>query len=175
MRIPIESRTSYRGRNSRPNWFVLMGFVGSALGLGTFGALFAPGFSAQSAAWYGSLAKPSWVPPSNWFAPVWAVLYVLMATAAWRVWEERYHRGRNPALGAYSLQLLLNAAWAPAFFGAHSIGAGLFISVSLTLAIIWTIRRFAPVKPLSAWMMVPYLGWVAFAAALNYSVWKLNP
>jgi tryptophan-rich sensory protein len=175
MRIPIESTTSYRGRNSRPNWFVFLGFVGSALAIGALGALFAPGFSANTAAWYASLAKPAWVPPSNWFAPVWATLYVLMGTAAWRIWEERYHRGRNPALAAYLLQLLLNAAWAPAFFGAHSIGAGLFINIALTLAIIWTIRRFAPVKALCAWMLVPYLAWVAFAASLNYSIWQLNP
>ncbi len=174
MRIPIESSTSYRGRNSRPNLPVLAGSVAVALGAGAIGAVFSPGVSARAARWYAMLAKPAWAPPNSWFAPVWIVLYVLMGTAVWLIWRERYHRGRTAALVAYAMQLLLNAAWAPLFFGAGNIGAGLFVSVALWLAIAWTTREFAVVRPAAAWLLAPYLVWVGFASALNVAIWKLH-
>jgi translocator protein len=174
MRIPIESSTSYRGRNSRPNWFVLAAFIASALAAGAVGAGFSPGFSPGANHWYALLAKPEWAPPNSWFAPVWIVLYVMMGTSAWLISRERYHRGRTTALAAYSIQLLLNAAWAPLFFGAKNIGAGLFVIVALWLSIAWTVREFALVKAGAAWMLVPYFIWVGFASALNFAIWKLN-
>ncbi len=175
MRIPINSSTSYRGRNSRPNWLVLAGFIASALAVGAVGALFSPGVSAAAARWYALLAKPPWTPPASWFGPVWTALYVLMSVAAWLIWRERYHRGRRAALAAYAIQLLLNALWSPLFFGLKNIGAGLFVIVALWLAIVWTIREFAAVKAAPAWMLVPYIAWVSLASALNLAVWKLNP
>ena len=174
MRIPIESSTSYRGRNSRPNWLVLLAFIGVGLGAGAIGALFSPGVSTGANHWYGMLAKPEWAPPNSWFGPVWTVLYVLMGTSAWLIWRERYHRGRRAALAAYAIQLVLNALWAPFFFGAKNIGAGLFVIVALWLTIVWTIREFAVVKSGAAWMLVPYLIWVTCASALNLAIWKLN-
>ena len=105
---------------------------------------------------------------------MWTVLYVMMGAAAWLIWRERYHRGRSPALAAYAIQLHLNAAWAPLFFGAKNIGAGLFVIVALWLSIAWTVREFAVVKPAAAWLLAPYLIWVSFASALNLSLWKLN-
>jgi len=173
MRIPIESATSYRGRNSRPNWLLLGVSVAAALAVGALGAVFAPRTAASG--WYALLAKPQWAPANAWFAPVWSALYVSMGIAAWLVWEERYHRARNAALAAYAIQLLLNAAWAPVFFGAESVGAGLFLIVALWLSIVWTLREFAIVKSASAWLMAPYLAWVSFAGALNFAIWRLNP
>ena len=102
------------------------------------------------------------------------MLYVMMGAAAWVIWRERYHRGRGPALAAYAIQLIINAAWAPLFFGAKNIGAGLFAIVALWLSIAWTVREFAVVKPAAAWLLAPYLIWVSFASALNLSLWKLN-
>jgi translocator protein len=174
MRIPIESSTSYRGRNSRPNWLMLAAFVGSALAAGAVGAIFSPAVSAAASHWYAMLAKPEWAPPNSWFGPVWIALYVLMGVAAWLIWRERYHRSRSTALAAYTIQLLLNAAWAPLFFGAKNIGAGLFAIVALWLSIAWTIREFAVVKSAAAWLLAPYLIWVGFASALNLAIWKLN-
>ncbi len=174
MRIPVRSATSYRGRNARPNFLILAAFVGSALAVGAIAALFSPALSASARQWYAGLARPGWAPPDSWFGPVWCVLYVLMGTAAWRIWRERYHRSRGAALAAYAVQLLLNAAWAPLFFGARNIGAGLFVVVALWLAIFWTVREFARVKAGAAWMLAPYLIWVGFASALNLSIWKLN-
>jgi translocator protein len=175
MRIPIESSTSYRGRNSRPNFPALALFVGLALAVGVLGALFSPGVSASATHWYAALAKPDWLPPQNWFAPVWTALYVLMGIAAWLIWRERYHRGRATAIAAYAVQLVLNALWPALFFGLKNIDVGLFDIVALWLAIGWTIREFARVRAAAALILVPYFLWVSFAAALNLAIWKLNP
>jgi benzodiazapine receptor len=175
MRIPIERSTSYRGRNSRPNLPALAAFLVLTLCAGAVSALFSPGFSATAAHWYASLAKPTWLPPQNWFSPIWTTLYVLMAIAAWIIWRERYHRSRVAAISAFCIQLLLNALWAPVFFGLKNIDAGLFEIVALWLAVGWTIREFARVKPAAALVLVPYFLWVTFAAAINLAVWKLNP
>ena len=174
MRIPIENSTSYRGRNSRPNWLILAASIAAALAAGALNAVFSPAVSAAAKHWYTMLAKPEWAPPNTWFGPVWTALYVLMGTAAWFIWRERYHRNRTAALAAYTIQLLLNAAWAPLFFGARNIGAGLFVIIALWLSIAWTIREFAAVKPGAAWMLAPYLIWAGFASALNLAMWKLN-
>jgi translocator protein len=175
MRIPIEGATSYRGRNSRPNYPALAVFLVLSLGAGGIGALFSPGLSASASHWYAALAKPEWVAPQNWFGPVWTVLYVLMAIAAWIIWRERYHRGRATAIIAYAVQLLLNALWAPVFFGWKNVDAGLFDIVALWLAIGWTVREFARVKSSAALLLVPYFLWVSFATAMNLAIWKLNP
>lgn len=175
MRIPIESSTSYRGRNSRPNWLLLAASIGAAAAVGALDAVFSPRLSAAANHWYALLAKPAWMPPTSWFGPVWLVLYVSMGTSAWLIWGERYHRRRSAALAAYAIQLLLNAAWAPLFFGAGNIGAGLFVIVALWLSIAWTMREFSAVRAAAAWMLAPYLIWVGFASALNFSIWKLNP
>ena len=174
MRILIESSTSYRGRTSRPNWLLLAASIGAALAAGALGAILSPRLSPATGLWYAALTKPAWTPPDRWFGPVWVVLYVLMGTSVWLIWPERYHRSRNSALAAYALQLLLNAAWAPLFFGAWNIGAGLFILVALWLTVAWTIRAFAPVRAAAAFMLVPYFGWITYAMALNFSVWRLN-
>jgi translocator protein len=174
MRIPIESSTSYRGRNSRPNLPALAVFVVLTLGAAVAGALFSPGFSSSAEHWYAALAKPDWVLPQNWFPPVWAVLYVLMAVAAWIVWRERYHRGRTAAIAAYCIQLLLGTLWPPVFFGLKNIDAALFEIVALWLAVGWMIREFARVKPAAALILVPYFLWVTFVAAITLAVWRLN-
>jgi translocator protein len=175
MRIHIESTTSYRGRNSRPNWLALAVYIGLAFSAGAAAAIFSPGGSARAAEWYAMLLKPAWSPPNRWFGVAWAALYLLMGTAAWLVWRERYHRKRATALTAYAIQLLLNASWAPLFFGAKNIGAGLFVAVALWLTIIWTVREFAAVRAAAAWLLAPYVIWASFAMALNLSIWRLNP
>ena len=174
MRILIESSTSYRGRNSRPNWLLLAVSIAAALAAGAPAAVLSPRLSTAAGLWYATLAKPAWTPPGRWFEPVWVVLYVLMGTSAWLIGRERYHRGRNVALAAYALQLLLNAAWAPLFFGAKNIGAGLFVIVALWLTLAWTVREFAAVRPAAAWMLVPYWAWISVVSALNLAIWKLN-
>jgi translocator protein len=174
VRIPIDSSTSYRGRNERPNWLTFIVLVGLALGAGAIGVVFSPARSSEAAVWYASLAKPAWTPPSNWFGPVWTVLYVVMGAAAWMVSRERYHARRLAGMTAYFVQLVLNAAWTPLFFAWKSPGTGLFDSIALWLAILWTTREFAAVRPLAASLLLPYLAWVTFTVSLNFSLWRLN-
>jgi translocator protein len=175
MRIPIESSTSYRGRHSGPNLPALALFLMLALGAGALGALFSPGFSTSAAHWYLGLVKPDWLPPQKLFAPIWTAQYVLMAIAAWIIWRERYHRGRSAAITAFCIQLVLNALWAPVFFGMKNIDAGLFDIVVLWLTVGWTMREFSRVAPSAAVILVPYFLWITFAAAINLGIWKLNP
>jgi translocator protein len=175
MRILIEGSTSYRGRNSRPNWLALAGWVALALGVGALAAIFSPRFSAAAAHWYAMLVKPPWLPPQEWFGPIWTVLYASMGLAAWVVWRERYHSGRRAAIAAYATQLFLNALWAPVFFGLHNIGAALFNIVAMWLAIAWTMREFARVKRRAAFLLIPYLLWTTFTAAATFAIWRLNP
>ncbi len=175
MRIPIESSTSYRGRNARPNWLALAGFLAVGYAAGGVGAMFSPALSRPIAAWYSSLVKPPWTPPDRVFGPIWTALYLLMGIAVWIVWGERYHRGRNLALIAFAVQLSLNAIWAPLFFGTRNIGLGLLVIVALWLSLAWTVREFAGVRIFAACLMLPYLAWVSFAAALNLALWRYNP
>jgi tryptophan-rich sensory protein len=170
MKIPVGGSTSYRGRNYRPNWLALAGFIALALAVGLSGER----LSSSAGAWYASLVKPAWTPPDRWLEPIWWILCIMMGTAAWLVWRERYHRARNGALLAYATQLGLNAAWAPIFFGARSIGAGLFVIAALWLSIAWSLREFAAVRSGAALLLAPYLGWVSIAAALNFSIWRHN-
>jgi len=121
--------------------------------------------------WYASLAKPSWNPPGWIFGPVWTILYIMMAVAAWLVWKSGSPR---LPLGIYGVQLILNAAWTPAFFGAQQIGLAFAIIIALWLAILVTLGSFMRANKLAGWLLVPYLAWVTFAAFLNYTLWQMN-
>lgn len=129
--------------------------------------------SADAAGDYGKLAQPGWAPPSYLFGPVWSALYLLMAVAAWLVWRVD-PRWRNPAIIAYGVQLVLNLLWSPLFFGLGWRGLALVDIVLLDLAVAVTITLFWRIHRPAAAMMVPYLAWILFATALNYSVWSLN-
>jgi tryptophan-rich sensory protein len=175
MRIPIEGSNSYRDRHARPNWAAFLASIVLALTTGAVGALFSPGITTSSTeTWYAGLQKPTWTPPNSWFGPIWTILYVLMGLAAWLIWSERYHPKRRFALTCYAVQLLVNALWAPIFFGARSIGGGLFLIVALWLVLAWTLREFASVRAAAAWLLAPYLAWVTVAMALNLSIWRFN-
>ncbi len=127
-----------------------------------------------SPAWYAELVKPAWSPPPWLFGPVWTLLYLLMATAAWLVWREGGWGRQRAALQLYGIQLVLNAAWTPVFFGLRQTGAALVLIVVLWLAIAATARAFGRVRPAAGWLLGPYLAWVGFAAVLNASIWWLN-
>lgn len=131
----------------------------------------AVGVTAAPGTWYASLNKPTWNPPAWIFGPVWSLLYLLMATAAWMVWTRD---GWKLPLGLYFVQLVLNAAWTPIFFGAHELGWALVEIIALWLAILITLFSFLRVSAMAALMLVPYLAWVSFAAFLNFTLWRMN-
>jgi translocator protein len=130
------------------------------------------GIFAKPDLWYATLTKPTWNPPSWIFGPMWSLLYLLMAVAAWLVWRRA---GWQRALWIYFIQLALNAAWTPIFFGAHQIGWALVEIIVMWFAILLTMRAFFQVSKPAGWMLAPYLAWVSFAAFLNFTLWRLNP
>ena len=132
--------------------------------------------AANGGNWYSSLVRPPGTPPNVVFGPVWTLLYVLMGVSAWLIWRrvdqavERSYR----ALRLWGWQLLLNALWTPAFFGLHSLSVALAVIVLLVVAVALTVRAFAAIDRRAAGLLVPYLGWTAYAAYLTAGFWTLN-
>ncbi|HCC22133.1 TspO protein [Candidatus Uhrbacteria bacterium RIFOXYC2_FULL_47_19] len=125
--------------------------------------------------WYAGIVKPALNPPAWLFGPVWTTLFVLMGVAAFLVWNKGLDRkGVKIALGIFLGQLVLNTIWSIVFFGLHSPGGALTEIIFLWLAILATIIAFAKISKPAAWLLLPYILWVSFAAYLNYSIWILN-
>lgn len=124
--------------------------------------------------WYATLNKPLWTPPSWVFGPVWTVLYIAMAVAAWLVWRQRETGGVWVPLLLFAVQLALNMAWSWLFFGLKSPALGFADIVLLWIAIAATLVAFWGRSRVAGLLLAPYLVWVTFAAALNYSIWQLN-
>lgn len=131
--------------------------------------------SVQAASFYQQLAQPSWAPPASVFGPVWSVLYALMGIAAWFVWREGGWRRQRGVLALFVTQLVVNALWSWLFFGWHRGALAFADIVLLWLLIVATLVGFWRVRPLAGALLLPYLGWVSFAAVLNFAVWQLNP
>jgi translocator protein len=146
----------------------LVGWVGISFAAAAVGA------QATDPVWYQALERPGWAPPSWLFGPVWTVLYLLMGIAAWLVWVRGGFAGARLALGLFLAQLVLNAAWSWLFFGLRRPDLALAEIVLLWLLILATMLAFGRQRRPAAWLLVPYLLWVTFAAALNLSVWRLN-
>ena len=152
----------------------LVGFVGLALLVGAAdGTLTAAG----TRAWYLSLARPPGTPGASLFGLVWAALYLLMGTAAWLVWRQAPAPGaaKRAALRLWGWQLLLNAAWTPAFFGLHSPGLALAVMLLLAGLIGVTIRAFGRIHRTAAALLLPYALWMCYAVYLNAGFVWLNP
>ena len=150
-------------------WLALAGWLLLCFGAASLGAVFMPG------EWYAALKKPAWNPPGWIFAPAWSALYTMMAVAAWLVWQRGGFAAQRRSLGLFLAQLALNALWTPLFFGLHRPGMAFAEIVLLWLAIAATIVVFRPVRRTAMLLLVPYLAWVSFAAALNFTLWRLNP
>lgn len=161
-----------RMRSSK-DWLVLAGYILLCEGAGIVGSVFtAPSIPL----WYAALVRPALNPPAWVFGPVWTTLFVLMGVAAFLVWRQGwYRRGVRSALGIFLLQLVLNTLWSFIFFGLHAPGAAFAEIIVLWLAIAATIGLFSRVSQPAAWLLVPYIAWVSFAAYLNYMLWTLNP
>ena len=134
------------------------------------GALSAPAIRG----WYRTLDRPGWNPPDAVFGPVWTALYASMGVALLRVVRARADGVRRIALGLFGLQLALNFGWSWIFFVEHAIGVAVADILALWLAIAATAVAFGRVAPAAGALLVPYLGWVTFAAMLNVAVWRRN-
>ncbi len=145
------------------------------LGVSAFVAGVSGWVTAQNVgAWYAALAKPPFNPPGWVFGPVWTVLYIAMAVAAWRVWSRRGRTPAGSAMGFYAAQMTLNFAWSLIFFGLHRIAAALLDIVVLAALVAATLVVFRRRDPIAGALMAPYLAWVLFAAVLNGAIWWLN-
>ena len=143
---------------------VLMGFVSGRASQ-----------SGPQSAWFAALVKPALFPPPAAFGIVWGVLYVLMGLAAAWVAASRGAEGRGIALAAFCVQLPINLAWSPLFFGMHQISGALWLIVGLAVAVLVTVVLFWRVRPGAALLLAPYLAWVIFAGVLNWQFLQLNP
>lgn len=121
--------------------------------------------------WYATLTKPSWNPPNWLFGPVWTALYICMAVAAWLVWRQG---GPRTPLTLFAIQLALNAAWSWIFFWFHLPVIAFLEILVLLAAIAATTIAFWPRSRAAGILMLPYLGWVAFASVLNFTIWRMN-
>jgi benzodiazapine receptor len=133
------------------------------------------GGSGAGNPWFMDLVKPSLYPPPATFGIVWSILYLVMGVALTLVVTARGAPGRGTAIGLFVLQLVLNLAWSPLFFGMHMIAAALGLLVAIDLAVAATIVAFRKVRPIAAWMLLPYLVWVLFATVLNWQFLVANP
>ncbi len=165
-RTPTRSAQRERSEGARP-WLALLVFgaaVALAAGLGGVAA-------SGSAQEYRGLEQPFFAPPSWVFGPVWTVLYAAVAVAGWLSWRAA---GIDAATGWWVVQLVLNAAWTPIFFGAGEYGWALVEIGFLLAAVVVTIVVVRRRSVLGAWLLAPYLAWVGFASVLNAAIWWLN-
>lgn len=160
---------------SRPMHHQAVGFAGwLALCIATsvVGAI----ASTDAGAFYAELVRPAWAPPGWVFGPVWSVLFLSMAIAAWLVWRvQEATASRLVALWLFGAQLAANALWSWLFFAWHQGGAAFGEVLLLWLLIACTIVAFWRVKPLAGLLLLPYLLWVSFASFLNWVLWQANP
>ncbi len=125
--------------------------------------------------WFMGLTKPSLYPPPATFGIVWSILYLLMGVALAMVVTARGAAGRNAAIIAFAVQFVLNLAWSPLFFGAQQITGALVLLVVIDIAVIITVLLFRKVRPMAAYLLLPYLAWVLFATLLNWQFHQANP
>ncbi len=160
-------------RSTLSKIFGLIFWIGICYLVAWLGAQVSPGIAPAD--WYNSLNKPSWNPPSWVFGPVWTTLYTLMGIAAWLVWKKFGFKYAKPALSVFLIQLVLNGLWSQLFFGLKSPGWAFLEIFFLLATILLTTFLFSKKVKAAAWLMVPYILWVAFATVLNGTIWWINP
>lgn len=124
--------------------------------------------------WYASLNRPSFSPPNWVFGPVWTTLYILLGTSFFLVWKENPSQQRSLAIKIFAVQMLLNFAWSFIFFYFNMIGFALLAIIFLWISIAVMIFLFYKIKPIAAYLNIPYLLWVSFATILNAGYYFLN-
>jgi uncharacterized protein YbjT (DUF2867 family)/tryptophan-rich sensory protein len=152
-------------------WVALLVFLLLCYGTAAIGAAWT---NTSVNDWYRSLDKPTWNPPAWVFGPVWTVLYTTIALAGWLVWRRKDTRAIRWPLYVFVLHLVLNAMWSCLFFGWRNPGLALAEIVGLWLSIVVMIVWFRPISRSASLLLIPYLGWVSFAAVLNWSIWRMN-
>ena len=151
-----------------------LGFAAVSFAAGALGTLAMRGKGSPDGKWYRSLDKPSFQPPNWVFAPVWTALYGMIAYSGYRVWKAPKSPQRTRALSLWGAQMLMNSAWTPLFFGARMPRAALVDIATLDATAAAYAASAAQVDRTAASLVVPYLGWLGFATALNGSIVAKN-
>lgn len=162
MRAALTFGVAKRSLPLLAGWIAL---VGAAAALGAFA-------SRDAGTFYAQLSRPAWAPPAALFGPAWTTLYVLMAIAAWRV--TRAPGSHRTAVTLFVVQLAVNALWSWLFFAWHKGAASFADIVLLDVLVIATVWRFHRSDRVAALLLLPYLAWIVFATALNWTVWSTN-
>ena len=153
--------------------FKFIAALAVCFGASGIGAIFMADDSISN--WYGGLEKPNITPPDWVFGPVWTILYLLMGIPVFMVWNKGLDYPKvKRALGLFLIQLCLNAAWTPLFFGLHLILPALIEIMLLWLAILATFLAFKRLSVRAGMLLLPYLIWVGYAVILNVSICYLN-
>ncbi len=142
-------------------------------GAGIVGSFFT---TPSIGSWYATLSKPSFNPPNWIFAPVWTLLFFLMGVSLYLVWCKKDNLpvgGKRVAVLVFFQQLSLNILWSALFFGLHNPFLAFCEIILLWLSILMTIFYFSKISKAAAWLLLPYILWVSFAAFLNFSIWRL--
>jgi len=159
-------------RNDRGLWRKALITVPAIVLLGyLMGAVSNSGFGND---WYEPLTKPMFQPPSWAFGATWTMLYVLMGISVAAVLNAPVSPSRTRVLALFFVQLALNFAWSPIFFGGGMIDIGLVVIGAMTILVAVTIVSFWKVRPWAGALLVPYLAWLCLATALNYETGRLN-
>lgn len=125
--------------------------------------------------WFDALVKPELMPPGTTFAIMWPILYVLLGLAIAIILNARGAKGRGPAITLFVVQMLLNFAWSPLFFGMHRVGLAFFVIVAILVLSITVAILFARIRPVAALLLIPYIAWLSFASILTFQIMQLNP
>jgi translocator protein len=131
--------------------------------------------SGYGNAWFDALHKPSFMPPGWTFGVVWPILYALLGIALAMILAEPPSARRTTALTLFMVQLALNLAWSPIFFAGHDIGLAKIVIFIMALVAAYVARQFYRLRRIAGLLMLPYLAWLVFAGALNWSIETLNP
>lgn len=131
--------------------------------------------SGYDNSWFAVLHKPAAMPPGWAFGLAWIFLYILQGIAFAVVLNARGNRLRAMAVVLFVLQFALNLAWSPLFFAMHQVQAAFWLILGIIAAALATAVVFGQIRTLAAWLMVPYLAWLCFAAALNQDIARMNP
>jgi translocator protein len=131
--------------------------------------------STGDSGWYQALIKPKLQPPSWLFPVAWTTLYFLIGLAFAMVLHAKGAKERGLAIFLFIAQYVVNLSWSPVFFGQHKVTTAFYIILAMIGLAVATTFVFGRVRKIAAWLMVPYLVWISFAAGLNYEIDRLNP
>lgn len=156
---------------NKPNWKQYAFWIGLSEGVGGLsGFLSREGMKLYSQ----TVQQPPLSPPMWLFPVVWGLLFALMGISAARISAAPPTQARSRGLNLFIAQLIVNFFWSPIFFNVRAYGLALLWLLILWAMVLLMILEFRKTEKIAAWLQLPYLLWLSFAAYLNWGVWQLN-